>query len=181
MIEISKLVVVSTLVLGGTALAEEAMPKVPHQLTDRAKATAGTWKCDGAGMGMDGKDLKFGGTFLSKTDLDGMWIHNSFSGAMGEGKSAMKYKFETYATWDSGRKQWREVFMDNFGDQTLSSGDEMKDGKLEIVGESQDALGKSAMKDHLDASDPKKLRFNGEQSKDGGKTWQRTYEMTCKK
>ena len=63
------------------------MPKAPAEIGERVKAMSGTWKCTGTGAGMDGKDLKFTGTMKSKADLDGFWAHDSFDGAMGEGKS----------------------------------------------------------------------------------------------
>ncbi|CAN5311215.1 hypothetical protein BH11MYX1_BH11MYX1_38620 [soil metagenome] len=183
MIQVTNITLVSSMLMASVAVADEPRqtPELSQQMIDRAKSTAGTWRCDGSGMGMDGKAVSFGGTYRSKPDLDGSWIHNSFAGTLGSGKSAMKYKFEAYATWDPGTKRWREVFVDNFGDQTLSGGAEMKDGKLDITGESLDMLGRSTIHDHLDASDATRLQFRGEQSRDGGKTWQNMYEMTCKK
>src|SRR6185295_3729710 len=50
------------------------MPKAPQEVADRVKAMSGTWKCDGSGMGMDGKEMKFKGTMKSKADLDGYWV-----------------------------------------------------------------------------------------------------------
>ncbi|MFT3695162.1 MAG: hypothetical protein QM831_18640 [Kofleriaceae bacterium] len=158
------------------------MPKPAQQIADRAKMMAGTWKCDGTSAGMDGKDMAFAGTFTAKTDLDGWWMHESFSGKAGTGKTAMNYKFEQFATYDGGMKKWRHVFVDNWGGQMIGTSDDMKDGKAETAFESNDMMGKSMVKDSVDASDMKKgVHMWGQMSKDSGKTWTKIYDMTCKK
>jgi hypothetical protein len=159
------------------------MPKPAQQVTDRAKAMAGTWKCEGTAAGMDGKDMKFTGTMSSKSDLDGFWVHDTFSGVAGAGATSMKYKFESFATFDAGSKKWRTVMVDNWGGQAIGTGDEMKDGKMDTAAESMDSMmGKGMMKDHVDVSDMKKgAHMWGEGSHDGGKTWNKAYDMMCKK
>lgn len=158
------------------------MPKPAPQIADHAKVMAGSWKCDGTSIGMDGKDTPFAGTYAAKTDLDGWWVHASFSGKAGTGKAAMPYKFEQFATFDPGTKKWRHVFIDNWGGQMIGTSDEMKDGKEETAFESNDLMGKAQVKQSVDASDPKKgVRMSGQMSKDNGKTWLKIYDMTCKK
>ncbi|MEO8550551.1 MAG: hypothetical protein ABI678_11280 [Kofleriaceae bacterium] len=157
------------------------IPKPAQQVTDRAKMMTGTWKCDGTSMGMDGKDAKFSGTYVSKADLDGFQIHDSFNGTMAMGKTPFKFKFEMFSSWDTNSKKWHMMMADNWGGQGVGTADEMKDGKMETVAESYDMMGKSQVKDHLDASDLKKgMHMWGEQSKDG-KVWNKTYDLTCKK
>jgi hypothetical protein len=191
-----KLAFVSMMTFAGAAMAGDAakpasppadakpmeMPKPAAQIGERAKSMAGTWKCDGSAPGMDGKDQKFTGTMTSKADLDGYWVHDSFNGNMGEGKTAMKFKFEMFATFDANAKKWRSVMVDNWGGQVIGMGDEMKDGKMDTVSDSMDMMGKGQMKDHTDISDAKKgAHMWGEMSRDGGKTWKKSYDMTCKK
>ena len=191
---VTKIALVSMMSLSSLALAGDAakptppapkameMPKPAQQVVDRIKAMGGSWKCDGTAPGMDGKDLKFVGTMTSKSDLDGFWVHDSFAGNMGEGKTAMKYKFEMFATYDTNMKKWRSVMVDNWGGQMIGMGDEAKDGKSEMAAESMDAMGKGMMKDHVDASDMKKgVHMWGEGSHDAGKTWMKSYDMVCKK
>jgi len=163
--------------------SDESKPKAPNELADRVKAMSGTWTCDGIGAGMDGKStLPFKGTMKSKAELDGQWVHDSFTGTMGDGKSAMKFGFESYATFDTNLKKWRTLFMDNFGGQMVGLGDPMKDGKMDTTSDGIDLRGKSQFKDHTDVSDAKKgMHMWGEESRDSGKTWNKIYDMTCKK
>lgn len=157
------------------------MPKPAQQVVDRSKMMTGTWKCDGTAAGMDGKDGKFSGTFTSKTDLDGFQIHDSFNGTMAMGKESMKFKFEMFSSWDANAKKWHMMMADNWGGQGYGTADEMKDGKSDTLADSFDMMGKSQIKDHLDASDMKKgIHMWGEQSRDG-KKWSKTYDLTCKK
>jgi hypothetical protein len=189
----AKIAFVSMMSLSSLALAGDAakpatpakameMPKPAQQIADRVKAMTGSWKCDGTAMGMDGKDMKFTGAMTSKSDLDGFWVHDSFTGDMGAGKTAMKFKFESFATFDVNMKKWREVMVDNWGGQNVGTGDEMKDGKMDSMSDSMDTMGKGMMKDHMDASDTKKgIHMWGEGSHDAGKTFTKVYDMTCKK
>jgi hypothetical protein len=158
------------------------MPKPAQQIVDRVKAMSGSWKCEGTAAGMDGKDQKFTGSMTSKADLDGFWVHDSFQGTMGAGKTSMKFKFESFSTFDVNSKKWREVMVDNWGGQMIGTGDEMKDGKMDTMSDSMDMMGKGMMKDHTDVSDMKKgAHMWGESSHDAGKTWSKSYDMTCKK
>ncbi len=158
------------------------MPKAPQEVADRVKAMSGTWKCTGTAAGMDGKDMKFVGSMKSKADLDGYWVHDSFAGTMGDGKGAMQYKFEAYATFDPSLKKWRSTFMDNMGGQMVGTADPMKDGKMDTIADVMDMRGKSQFKDHVDVSDMKKgAHMWGETSRDNGKTWNKEYDMLCKK
>ena len=174
-----KLLVLATLTIAGTALADP--PKPPQEVSDMLKAMTGTWKCTGTGQGMDGKDVKFTGTMSSKSDLDGFWSHNSFQGTMGEGKTAAKFKFESYATYDATTKKWRNMMMDNMGGSMVGTSDGMKDLKMDTMADAQDAHGKAQFKDHVDMSDMKTgAHMWGEESRDG-KTWTKVYDMVCKK
>jgi hypothetical protein len=200
MTKISKLVLVSSLLFAGAAIAGDAakpapdakkpdmgkpadakkpeMPKPAQQVADRVKAMTGTWKCEGTAAGMDGKDTPFKGSMTSKADLDGFFVHDSFSGTMAMGK----FKFESYSTFDANGKKWHTVMVDNWGGTTVGTGDEMKDGKMDTMSDTMDMMGKGMMKDHTDVSDMKKgAHMWGEGSHDGGKTWAKVYDMTCKK
>jgi hypothetical protein len=154
-----------------------AMPKAPQELADMMKGMAGTWKCDGTGMGMDMKETKFTGKMTSKLDLDGFWGHDTFEGTMG----AAKFKFESFMTYDSNGKKWHSVFVDNMGSMMMGSSDGMKDMKMDVLADTMGPMGKGQFKDHMDASDMKKgVHMWGEMSMDG-KTFNKVYDMTCKK
>jgi hypothetical protein len=194
MTKLGNILIVSLLSVASAAFAGDAakpappaqkameMPKPADQISARVKAMSGSWKCDGTASGMDGKDAKFTGTMTSKSDLDGFWVHDSFSGDMGAGKTAMKFKFESFSTFDASAKKWRTIMVDNWGGQMIGSGDEMKAGTMDTASDSVDAMGKGMMKDHTDVSDMKKgAHMWGEASRDGGKTWVKAYDMMCKK
>jgi hypothetical protein len=154
----------------------------PQEVADLAKATVGTWSCSGSETGMDGKDMKFTGKLVTTADLDGFWVHDSFAGMAGEGKAAIKFKMETFTTWDAGQKKWRRVALMNDGGQMVGTGDAMKDMKGEFALDAMSAHGLAMFKDHIDASDLKKGAHTwGEMSMDKGKTWMKVYDMTCKK
>ena len=149
-----------------------AAPTPPAEIKEMLKAQAGTWKCTGTGMGQAMK-----ATMKSKVDLDGFWIQDAFEGTMGK----TKFKFTAYTTFDSASKKWRRVMVDNMGGQAMGTSDGLKDGKvtfnMDVMGMGQTAM----MKDTVDMTDPKLVKSSGEMSMDKGKTWNKVYEMTCKK
>ena len=167
-----------------TAAAPMEMPKPPAEIATAAKSKAGRWRCTGTAMGgPDMKtEMKFTGTMTSKSDLDGWWIHDSFTGRMGTGKAAMKFKMESFATYDGNAKKWRTVNIMNDGGSMMGWSDGMKDGKMDITSDSYSMMGSGTFKDHVDMSDPKAgVKMWGEMSMDKGKTFNKVYEMTCKK
>jgi hypothetical protein len=173
---------IMTSVVGMTGLALADAPKPPQEVTDMSKAMTGTWKCEGTGMGMDGKEMRFRGTMKSKSDLDGYWVHDSFDGTMGEGKAVLKFKFESFSTYDPNSKKWKTMFADNYGGSMVGESEGMKDGKMDTTSVMSDMRGKGIFKDHMDASDPKQgVHMWGEESRDGNMTWNKVYDMTCKK
>jgi hypothetical protein len=158
--------------------APAAMPKPAPEIADMLKGMAGTWKCEGTATGMDGKETKFTGKLTSKADLDGFWIHESFDGTM----AAMgKFKFESFETYDGNAKKWHSVMVDNWGGMMHGESDGMKDMKMDVLSDTMGPMGKGQFKDHIDASDMKKgVHMWGEDSRDG-KTFNKVYDMTCKK
>jgi hypothetical protein len=168
--------------LGVTGLASADAPKPPPEVGDMAKAMTGTWKCEGTVVGMDNKDTKAKMTMKSKADLDGFWVHDSMEGTMGEGKDAMKFKMEAFTTFNPTAKKWQRVAIMNDGGQMVGTSDGMKDMKMDTNLETSGSHGEGMAKDHVDASDLKKgMRLWGEMSTDKGKTWQKSYDMICKK
>ena len=152
-------------------------PKPPVEIADMLKGMAGTWKCDGAATGMDGKETKFTAKMTSKSDLDGFWAHDSFEGSMAMGK----FKFENYITYNPSDKKWHNVMVDNQGGLMMGQSDGMKDMKMDVTADTWGPMGKGQFKAHMDMSDMKKgAHMWGEMSMDG-KTWNKVYDMVCKK
>ncbi|HEY0255445.1 MAG TPA: hypothetical protein VGC41_28140 [Kofleriaceae bacterium] len=161
-----------------TAFAQEFKPA--PQIADHVKAMAGTWKCTGTSIGMDGKDVPYTGSYSTKSDLDGFWTHESFVGTAGTGKTSFTYKFESYATYDEASKKWRHILIDSYGGQAIGTSDAEKDGKSETLYEVLEGPGKAQMKHVVDASDLKKgVHMSGTMSKDSGKTWMKIFDLTC--
>jgi hypothetical protein len=158
------------------------MPKPAPEIAEMAKGKTGTWKCDGTTMGMDMKEAKFKGTMKSKSDLDGFWIHDSFEGTAGEGKTAMKFKMEAFTTFDAASKKWHSMSVMNDGGHMMGTSDGVKDNKMETVSDTMGPMGSGQFKDHADMSDAKKgVHMWGEMTMDKGKTWNKVYDMMCKK
>ncbi len=159
---------------GGVASAE---PKIPQEVTDLLKVVTGSWKCTGTAVfGPETAPQPMTATLKSRGDLDGFWIHDTFEAKVGKAK----LKYESFTTFDS--RKWRRILVDNRGTQVIGTSDGMKDGKMDF---NLDALGgvgpATQFRDHLDATEPKALKLAGELSSDKGKTWNKVYEMTCKK
>ena len=167
----------------GSGSAAPAMPKPAPEIGETLKQMQGTWSCSGTAVGPDMKsDAKFKATMTSKSDLDGFWIHDSMTGTSGEGKTAMKFKMESYSTFDPAAKKWHRVSIMNDGAMMTGVGDAMNGGKADTVSDTWSPMGSGQFKDHVDASDVKKgVHMWGEMSMDKGKTWNKVYDMTCKK
>jgi hypothetical protein len=154
-----------------------AAPTPAPEIKEVLKGMGGTWKCTGSGMGADMQMVPMKATMKTKADLDGFWIQDAFQGTMGK----MKFKFTSYTTFDGASKKWRRVMVDNMGGQMIGTSDGMKDGKMTF---NMDAMGSGQtgmMKDTVDATNPKLIKASGEMSMDKGKTWNKVYEMSCKK
>lgn len=166
------------------AAAPMEMPKPPAEIAAAVKAHAGSWKCTGVAMGgADMKtEMKFKGTMTSKSDLDGWWMHDSMNGMAGEGKAGMKFKMESFSTFDGNSKKWRVVSVMNDGGAMMGTSDGMKDGKMDTTSDSYSMMGTGMFKDHVDMTDAKAgVKMWGEMSMDKGKTFTKVYEMACKK
>jgi hypothetical protein len=189
-------VALATFVLGGVALAQpkpaakaeapvKAEPKapptqvLPAELVEHGKTLTGTWKCTGEMNTGPGGMVKVTATNKVKVELDKWWIAESL-----EVKGfPMPLKMQTYTTFDATSKKWRRVTFDNWGRQLVGTADAAPMGQgmtfnLDVIG----GQGSGQFRDHLEAIDPKAgQKLWGELSTDKGKSWNKAYEMTCKK
>ncbi|HUJ62718.1 MAG TPA: hypothetical protein VLX92_29650 [Kofleriaceae bacterium] len=160
--------------------AMPAMPKPPSQVTDLIKSASGRWACSGTVDGASGP--KFTATMTAKGDLDGMWMHDSFVGKVGEGKTAQPFKLESYTTYNPGTSKWQRTLVDSTGMVATGTSDGMKDMKEQYDLTSWSEHGEATLREHVDASDLKKgMHVWGEVSADKGKTWMPVYDMICKR
>lgn len=157
-----------------------AMPTVPAELTAFAKVFTGTWKCKGESVEHDGSKVAITATNRTKLDLDKWWLTESVEV---KGMKMGSYKMTTFTTYDATSKKWRRLAMDNFGSQMVGTADATPMGQPMVFNlDSLGPMGSSRFRDHIDASDLKAgLEVWGELSTDKGKSWNKIYEMTCKK
>jgi hypothetical protein len=157
--------------------APPPQPKPAAEIDAMAKLVVGTWRCKGESVNMDGSKAQVTATNKAKLDLDKFWITDTL-----EVKGAMPFKMTMYTTFDPAAKKWRRVAVDNWGSYMVGTSDGMKDNKMTWNMDTVGAMGSGQFRDHVDTSDAKAgVKMWGEMSADKGKTWNKVYEMTCKK
>ena len=164
------------------AAATSAGAAPPAEVTQMLRSMAGTWRCTGTAAGPDGTSVKLAGTRKVSAELGGVWARDVFEGMLGDGKAATRYALEAFTTFDPAAKKWRELVIDSTGASRTGTSDGMKDLKMEIDGEADDARGPVSVREHLDMTDLRKgAHAWAEASRDRGKTWTPLYDLTCKR
>jgi hypothetical protein len=159
-----------------TKPADMQMPKPSKELIDLGKNMTGTWKCTGKAY-MAGKPMDMTGTMITKTEMDGMWIHEAFDTKMG----TTPFHFDAYTTYDANAKKWNRIMIENSGAYSTGWSDGAKANKVDWELTTHGPMGEGKFKDHIDMSDLKKgVKAWGEMSTDG-KKWDKVYEQTCTK
>ncbi len=154
-------------------------PEVPAELTTLAKQMGGTWKCTGQGE-IAGATMEVKATITHKVDanLNKFWIQSSFTGKAGK---MPPLKFVMYTTYEpTAGKLWR-VSVNARGGRATGTGT-IAGNKISWEGEARWPGGvdvKTRMTEEIVS--PKEVKVAGEYSKDGGKTWSKDHEATCKK
>ena len=153
--------------------------KAPQELTDMAKHMAGTWKCTGKAA-MDpskpGEMADMKATMKFKSDLGGWWINGTLDSAM--------FKGQMWITYDPMAKKYYQFMMDSMGGSETRTSTGTKDGKSVWEGDARSpmpGMGAAKARETDDMTDPKAVKMTGEYSMDGGKTWVKGWETTCKK
>ena len=164
--------------------AKMEMPKPPAEIATTLKQMGTRMNCTGTTWGgMDGKtEMKVKATGTSALALDGWFIKGAMTITMGEGKNKGTLKIDSYMTWDAKAGTWRSVGAASDGAIMVGTST-MKDGKLESMSDMYGGMmGNGKFREHGDMSDPKAgVKMTGESSTDGGKTWNKVYDMVCKK
>ncbi len=151
-------------------------PKPAAELTDTLKAMAGTWKCTGtADMGGTTMDVK--ATITHKRDLDGFWIQSNFVGTAGK---MPPFKFTMMTTYDAAAKKWWRTSVNGRGGHMTATGTQAGT-KTTWEGDARMMGNDVKVRDTEERVGPKEWKVLGESSKDGGKTWMKDHEATCKK
>ncbi len=155
--------------------------KPPAEIKAMLKQMGARQTCTGTGLGPDMKsEVAFKGTTTNKLALDGWFIQGTMTGTMGQGKTAMKMKMDSFMTYDAKSGKWRSVGAMNDG-TTMVGTTEMRDNKITGTSTMSGPMGDALFRESGDVSNPKAMKFTGEMSPDKGKTWIKVYEMTCKK
>jgi hypothetical protein len=153
------------------------MPAPPAELDMMAKNATGTWKCKGDEWDEKGAKGAMTATTTAKLDLDKWWVVETM-----EAKGKMAFKMISYTTYDPTSKKWRRLAVMNGGGQMIGTSDGMKDGKMTWNMDMMSPMGAGQFRDYVDVSDAKAgMKVWGEMSMDKGKTWNKVYEMACKK
>ena len=151
-------------------------PKPAQEFVDMAKGMAGTWKCTGTAEIMgEMKDVK--ATITHKADLNGFWIRSDFTGTAGK---LPPMKFVLYTTYDATTKKLWRVQASAMGNHMTAVGT-MADKKVTWDGDAHWMAGDVKIRGTDEMVSPKEVHLVGEYSKDGGKTWNKDHEATCKK
>ena len=151
-------------------------PKPAAELVDSVKAMSGTWKCTGtADMGGAMMDVK--ATITHKVDLDGFYIQSTLVGVAGK---MPPFKATMYRTFDAASKKWWRARVNARGGHGVESGTP-NGTKVMWEGESRMMGNDVKTRETEEMVGPKEFHVMGEMSKDGGKTWSKDHDATCKK
>jgi hypothetical protein len=156
--------------------------EAPPELADFAKKMGGTWKCTGQAEVM-GQMIDVNATITHKVDatLNKFWIQTSFSGSAAKMPKAPPMKSLWYTSYDPNAKKLWRVTMNARGGHGWELGT-VSDTKLSWEGEQHWADGTDAkVRGTEEWVSPKEVKAVGEYSKDGGKTWTKDHDATCKK
>ncbi len=143
---------------------------VPGEIAAHGKVLAGSYTCKGHQATASGASRPLEGTLAITLDLDNAWIHASWSS--NAAKSA------TYATYDGVAHQWIRLEARSDGSRaTLTSlGD--KGGEWVWEGPAMSSTG-TIQERHHEQLNGTELKLRGEALLGG--TWQKSYEVSCKR
>ncbi len=149
-------------------------PKPPADIATRGKQLAGSYTCKGNTQRGDGSSAPLTATVTVKMDLDDAWIQTT----MVETTKANGLRFVEYRSYDATAKLWTRIQLVNNTTHVTSTSLGEKDGKWTWAGEAVSPSGTLQLHD-FEQLDGKTLKLWGEALLGG--TWQKTYEVSCKK
>jgi hypothetical protein len=153
-------------------------PEVPAELVDAGKKWAGAWKCTGTSTVME-QTVNVKATVTHKVDanLNKFWIQTSFNGTA---PKMPPMKGTWFTTYDAANKKLWRVTMNARGGHGTAWGT-WTDNKISWEGDARWGGVDVKTRTTEEMVSPKELKVMGESSKDGGKTWAKDVEATCKK
>jgi hypothetical protein len=159
-------------------MADKKLAAPPAELTKLAKQLAGTWKCAGAARAGEGAESR--GTVVHKVDtnLNKFWIQSTLT------RNAPKtgpLKSIWFTTYDASKNKLYRTTMHGRGGFGTAFGT-VTDTKISWEGEARTPAGEDLKRRYTEELvSPKEMKVSGESSGDGGKTWTKQFEHTCKK
>jgi hypothetical protein len=138
-----------------------------------ATKVAGTYTCKGVQLRSDGSSQPIQATIGVRLDLERAWIHASFAEAPPAGM-----KLEEFRTFDATAKQWTRVVMTSGSEYIVETSLGERDGRWTWEGTATSPNGTRQVRDH-EQRDARQLKIWGEALLSG--TWQKSYEVTCKR
>ena len=137
------------------------------------KATTGTYKCKGNTMRGDGSSTPLVATVAVKLDLDNAWIQTTLAE-----DSKTPLRFTEYRTYDPVAKQWTRIQLVNTSGHVQSTSLGEQNGKWTWEGAAVSPAGTLQLRDYEECP-AGGMHLWGEALLGG--TWQKLYEVTCKK
>jgi hypothetical protein len=164
---------------------QPAMPemKPAPEIADAAKAMVGTYTCKGVDMNPDGSSRPAVSKMKISLEMNGYYILVDLSEQKSK-DNATPLAAKMYRTYDATSKKWMNTIIASApgGPVTMTTTDAMGTGPVTWTGTGTYAGQSFTEKSHEEPdAKTKSVHVWGEFSMDGGKTFQKDYDTTCKK
>lgn len=177
---------------GAAAVVAPMPPKQPpapmpemkpaQEVTAAAKLMVGSYKCKGVDFNPDGSSRPSLMSMKITTELDGYYLLVDLQEQKSK-DNPQAFKAKMYRTYDAAAKKWTDTMLASApgGPMTLTSTDTMG-GQVTWTG-SMTMMGQAFTERSHEEPDAKtkSVHIWGEFSLDGGKTFTKEYDTTCKK
>lgn len=143
---------------------------VSPEIATRGKLLAGTYACKGNRQLGNGASEPLQSSLVVKLELDNAWIVGQWTEKTG--------KFVDYRTFDDVAKQWTRMQLVSDGSHAVLTSIGEKSGEWVWEGVASSSRGTVTIRHH-ETLKGKELKIWGEAQLGG--TWQKSYEVTCKR
>jgi hypothetical protein len=156
--------------------------KPAQEVTDAAKVMVGSYKCKGVDFNPDGSSRPSLLTMKISTELGGYYILVDLQEQKSK-DNPTPFVAKMYRTFDAGSKKWIDTIIASApgGPMTMNTTDTMG-GQVTWTGTAS-MMGQTFTEKSHEEPDAKtkSVHLWGEVSLDGGKTFAKEYDVTCKK
>ena len=148
-------------------------PPPAAEIAQLAKQVAGTYACKGVQLAADHSSTPVTAKLSIKLALGGAWILSSLAELKADG-----LQLDEYRTYDPVAKQWTRIQLASSTGHVISTSLGEKGGTWTWEGTATSPLGTQQLRDYEQLGD-RQLKLWGEALLGG--TWQKLYEVTCKR